>query len=192
VEALGALPISKNWKVLDVGCGGGGSLLHFLDSGFAPSGLFGIDIIPERIQEGKERYPNLNLICGDASRMDYNSDYFDIVIESTMFVLLTDDTLSQKIADEMIRVVKTSGYLMLIDWRYSYYGSTEHKALSRRRINQLFKVGTKTKTHCFRHGALLPPIGRFLSTYFQSSYFIIQRLLPFCVGQVVTVLQKAA
>jgi ubiquinone/menaquinone biosynthesis C-methylase UbiE len=192
VEAISALPISRNWKVLDVGCGSGGSLLQFLGFGFAPGSLYGIDSNPGRIQEGKERYPNLNFTCGDASRMGYNSDYFDIVMESTMFMTLPDDTLSQKIAEEMVRVVKPSGYIMLIDWRYSHSEQHEYKALSRKRINHLFKVGTKTTIHCFRRGALLPPFGRFLSTYFQSFYFVIQRLLPFCVAQVVTVLQKAA
>lgn len=189
VKALRALPINRSWKVLDVGCGTGGSLLQFLAFGFAPDCLFGIDIIQERVHEGKKRFPNLNLTWGDASRMNYDSDSFDIVMESTMFIQLADDASSRRIAQEMLRVVKPSGYVMLIDWRYSLR-HPEYKALSKKRIASLFGVGLETTQHCRTYGALIPPIGRFLSTYLQPLYFIVQKTLPFCVGQVVTVLQK--
>jgi len=189
VEALRELPTNRNWYILDIGCGSGGSLLQFLSFGFAPSCLYGIDIIPERIYEGKERFPNIKFSCGDASQTNYNSNYFDIVMESTMFIQLTDDDLSQRIADEMLRVVKPLGYLMLIDWRYSYRHS-EMKALSRKRIIKLFKVGTYTRIHCYKYGALIPPIGRLMSSHLSLFYFFVQRLFPFLVGQVTVVLQK--
>jgi len=168
---------------------GGGSLLQFLGFGFTQSSLYGIDIIPERIQEGKERFPNVNFTCGDASQMNYYSDYFDMVMESTMFIQLTDDNFSQRIADEMLRVTKPSGYIMLIDWRYSY-GHSEYKSLSRRRINKLFKVGMKSKFCCCKYGSLIPPIGRLMSSYFSAFYFVVQSFFPFLVGQTTTVLQK--
>jgi len=190
VEALRNLDIKRDGaRILDVGCGGGGSLSQFLDFGFEPSSLYGIDIIQERVFEGKRRFPTINFAYGDASKMEYNSDYFDIVLESTMFIQLTDDTLSKRIADEMLRVVKPSGYLMLIDWRYSY-GHPEYKALSRSRIASLFQVGNRTEVVCCKHGALIPPIGRLFSSYFSSLYFVIARIFPFLVGQVTTVLQK--
>lgn len=188
VEALWMLPINRNWKVLDVGCGNGASLAQFLAFEFTPSCLYGIDVIPERVQEGKERYPNLNLICGDASQMDYESNSFNIVMESMIFLQMMDNALIQKIANEMLRVVEPSGYIILTDWRYGY--GNKYNGLSKKRINQLFKVGTKTTVRCSTHGALLPPIGRFLSKYLSFSYFAIQRILPFCVAQVTTVLQK--
>lgn len=112
-----------------------------------------------------------------------------ITLLSTTFIQLTDDNLSQRIADEMLRVVKPKGYIMLIDWRYSF-GRCEYKALSKKRIHALFKVGTKTKICCYKNGALVPPLGRFLSSYLCSFYFIVQRLFPFLVGQSTTILQK--
>jgi ubiquinone/menaquinone biosynthesis C-methylase UbiE len=190
IEALRTLPIRREWKILDVGCGSGGSLLQFLGLGFSPRCLYGIDICPERIQEGKEKFPNINFVCGDAARMDYETNYFDMAMESTMFIQLTDDDLARRIADEMLRVVKPSGNVVLIDWRYSY-GHPEYKALSRKRIIELFQVGTQTTAYCSKHGALIPPLGRLLSAYLPSSYFMVQRLLPFLSGQMVTVLQKA-
>jgi ubiquinone/menaquinone biosynthesis C-methylase UbiE len=95
-EALRTLPISRGWNILDVGCGGGESLLQFLTFGFPPSCLYGIDIQQERIHEAKEKLPNMNFVCGDAAQMNYESGYFDMVMESTMFIQLTDDELAQK------------------------------------------------------------------------------------------------
>ncbi len=97
----------KSSKILDVGCGGGGSLLRFLQLGFTPENLYGIDILRERISDAQKNYPNLNFICDDAGSMPYESDMFDLVMESTMFVQLTDQELSQKIAQEMIRVTNS-------------------------------------------------------------------------------------
>jgi hypothetical protein len=37
---------------------------------------------------------------------------------------------------------------------------------------------------------LVPPLGRRLSRITPSLYFLTQRLIPFAVGQVTTVLQK--
>lgn len=191
VEALRQLPIDKNKsKVLDVGCGMGDSLAPLLSYGFDPSVLYGIDVISERIAEGNRRFPATHLSCGDASRMGYESDMFDVVMESTMFVQITNDGLARKMADEMIRVTKSSGFIILVDWRYSF-GHPEYKAVSQKRINDLFSVGEKTAHVGQTLGALIPPVGRFLSTHLSSLYFFVSKCAPFLVGQVTTILKKS-
>lgn len=66
----------------------------------------------------KKTYPNANFIFGDASNMLFDDNSFDLVYESTMFSTLPDDLLCKSIAGEMVRVCKSGGYLILIDWRY--------------------------------------------------------------------------
>ena len=190
VEALRLLPVQRDkWKVLDVGCGSGTSLSHLVSLGFVPASLHGVDIQEERIVAAKNRFPGISFKLGDASRMDYASDSFDLVMETTMFIQLTDESLSQTVANEMLRVLKPAGYVMLIDWRYSY-GRSEYKALSTHRIAKLFGVGSRTRTVCGTRGALVPPISRPVSSRVSSLYFAIARTLPFLVGQVTTVLQR--
>jgi ubiquinone/menaquinone biosynthesis C-methylase UbiE len=190
IEALRFLPINKDTsKILDIGCAGGGSLVQFLSYGFDPTSLYGVDIIPERITEGKRRFPNINFLCGDATHLQYESQYFDLVVESTMFLQMTDDDLRARIANEMLRVVKPSGYIMLCDWRYSI-GHPDYKSLSRSRIARLFQVGKLTAVTSRKHGALVPPLGRFMSRYSPSFYFFVSRVCPFLVGQITTVLQR--
>jgi ubiquinone/menaquinone biosynthesis C-methylase UbiE len=190
IEALRNLSINRDtWKILDVGCGDGGSLLPFLSFGFPVQSLYGIDIMSERVSQGVRKLPNINFCVGDASHMDYQSGEFDLVMESTMFIQISDDDLSRKIAGEMLRVVKLSGYILLTDWRYSYR-HPEYKALSKSRIASLFSVGTRTTLVSSHAGALIPPIGRKISSCCPSLYFIVQKIFPFLTGQLTTVLQK--
>lgn len=191
IEALRLLNVDSGWRILDVGCGSGDSLLQFLPLGFDPRQLHGIELLRDRIRLGKQRLPAANLVRGDAARMSYVSGSFDLVMESTMFIQLQDHAASARIAQEMLRVTKPSGYLMLVDWRYSF-GYPEYTALSWARIAQLFEVGRHTTLECRTRGALVPPVGRVLSARLPSCYFLVQRMAPFLVGQLVTVLKKSA
>lgn len=185
-------PDPKHSKVLDVGCGDGASLLSFLRLGFDPTNLYGVDIRTEQLRVAQMRLPAAHLECSDASQLGFSLNVFDIVGESMMFLQLTDDLLSQKIAREMLRVTKPGGHLLLLDWRYGKLGNSEFKALDRKRISELFCVGSQTIVCGVFRGALVPPVGRFLSKYFPSSHFLVRSLVPFLVGQVTTVLRKVA
>jgi hypothetical protein len=79
---------------------------------------------------------------------------------------------------------------MMADWRYAEPKSTDHRAVTLKRIESLFNVGSETTVVARERGALVPPIGRLLSRRAPSLYFAVQALLPFAVGQVTTVLQK--
>ena len=192
VEALRQVGVDKHsWKILDVGCGAGFSLLRLLTYGLEPERLYGIDIAENRIARGRRRFPALNLTHGDATAMDYAPDSFDLAMESTVFIQMTDESIAQGIASEMLRVVKPNGYIMLTDWRYSF-GREGYRALSAARITRLFGVGTRTSVVCRTRGALIPPLGRALSRYCSSLYFPLCRLCPPLVGQMTVVLRKRA
>jgi SAM-dependent methyltransferase len=177
-------------RVLDVGCGDGSSLITFLRLGFPPGNLYGVDLQESRIRQAQERFPSMNIQQGDATRLEYASEAFDLLFESTMFIHSVDDQLSRQIADEMLRVTKRGGHLILCDWRYAKPGSDAHKALSPKRIARLFSTGEKTVRCGVFRGPLIPPIGRFLSRRSPSTYFLLQGLFPFLVGQLITVLRK--
>lgn len=158
--------------------------------GFEPENIYGIDILENRVQEAIKRYPNAHFQHGDASRMPFEDEEFDLVCESTMFVQIIDDNLARKIAAEMIRVTKRGSYLMLADWRYNKPGHPEYKALSKKRMTKLFDVGTRCQLLGTCKGSLIPPVGRFLSKRIPSIYFLLQAVFPALVGQVTYVLRK--
>jgi ubiquinone/menaquinone biosynthesis C-methylase UbiE len=178
-------------RVLDVGCGTGAGLLTFLRWGFAQTNLSGVDISADRIAEAKASLPIADLRCESADTLSYADDTFDLVTESTMFILMPDEAMAGRIAREMIRVTKSGAHIMLVDWRYSKPGSDVYKALTPARIASLFDVGRSTQVVARERGALVPPVGRRLSRFAPSLYFLVQSLLPPLVGQVTTVLRKS-
>ncbi len=191
IRALQRLSIDReNARVLDVGCGTGASLLQFIRLGFRPENMTGVDNGEERIAQARERFPTIDFRCESAERMSFPEETFDLVFESTLFMMLTSEEVAHRIAGEMIRVTRPGGYLMLVDWRYARPGSDEHRAMTPKRIASLFDVGSRTTVVARERGALVPPLGRFLSRHAPSLYFVVQALVPFAVGQVTTVLQK--
>ncbi|HLZ92191.1 MAG TPA: class I SAM-dependent methyltransferase [Candidatus Acidoferrum sp.] len=178
-------------RVLDVGCGAGASLGCFLRLGFDPQNLYGVDFQEARVQEARARFGGIHFQNGDATQMEFASESFDLVLESTMFVHSVDEEMSRRIAGEMLRATKSGGYLLLCDWRYGKPGSRAHKALSQKRIWELFGVGRETVRCGVFRGQLVPPVGRFLSRRLPSIYFLVRGLLPVLVGQMTTVLRKA-
>lgn len=177
-------------RILDVGCGSGVGLARFLQLGFSPDQLCGIDILADRIEEAKRKYPNIRLVCDDASSMPFAPGEFDLVLESTMFVQITDEQLAHGIAHEMLRVTRANGYVMLVDWRYDKPGDGRYKAVSRGRIERLFSVGSLSDIVSWANGSLVPPIGRPVSAYIPSVYFLLRAIFPFLAGLTITLLRK--
>jgi ubiquinone/menaquinone biosynthesis C-methylase UbiE len=177
-------------RVLDVGCGEGASLWLLMRLGFEPNNLHGVDLLESRIAAARNRHPLIHFDCADATRLPFEDDSFDLVMESTMFIHATDEALAQKIAAEMIRVTKPEGTLLICDWRYAKPRNRHYKAVTNKRLAGLFQAGTRTEVHKKYRGSLLPPVGRFFSRYSAWSYFAVQALFPFLTGHMVTVLKK--
>lgn len=177
-------------RVLDVGCGSGGDLFHLLRLGFDPANVTGIDIREQGIARARRLYPQIRFVVGDASAMDFADGSFDLVWESTMFVTLADPKLSAQIAREMVRVCTPEGYLLLVDWRTPKPWAPEYRALRRSRMRYMFDVGGGTRLVGTFRGALVPPVGRLLSKWLPSMYFLLAACCPPLVGQVAYLLQK--
>lgn len=135
-------------------------------------------------------YPTVDFRRESGEVTTFADASFDIAFESTLFMMLTSDEVAGRVAAEMIRVARPGGYVMLADWRYAKKKSPDHRAMSPDRIASLFSVGAGTELVARERGALVPPLGRFLSRRAPSLYFAVQALVPFAVGQITTVLRK--
>jgi len=191
IRALSSLEHDpKTARVLDVGCGGGADLYQLLRLGYSPTLITGMDIQTDRLEEAKRLYPHIRWINGDATQIAFENGIFDLILESGMFTTLPDDTVRSAIASEMVRVCQSGEYLVLADWWTPKPGDSNYEALTKREVRKLFAVGRETELVGIHKGALVPPVGRFLSKYAAWLYFPVAKLFPFLVGQVVYVLRK--
>jgi len=113
---IGLHPPVAGMNVLDVGCGTGTTLTHYQKAG---CNVFGIDSSPAMLSVSKTKLGSgTNLRLGDASNMEYPSGFFDMVI--TMMTLHEiPHTARLKVFDEMIRVLKKDGRILIIDYHPS-------------------------------------------------------------------------
>ena len=89
--------VSKEMKILDVGCGYGRTLNELYNQGF--KNLTGIDYSQGMINRGLRLYPHLNLIKNDGNTIPFPDNEFDAVI------LLAVLTFTKIIQPEMIIVI---------------------------------------------------------------------------------------
>lgn len=106
----------KGKKILDVGCGQG-TISKILSE--AGANVYGIDLSETSINYVKKNYPEIKVKVGNALKIDFPNNYFDIVV--CIGVLHhTPDT--RKGFEECVRITKPGGkILILLYTKYHYY-----------------------------------------------------------------------
>jgi SAM-dependent methyltransferase len=116
LEALRSSPVEIDGaRVLDVGCGSG-YFLHRLTE-FGAGAATGVDLMPERIDAARRRYPAIRFACANAAKLPFADGEFDVVTQFTCLSSVLDDGLRAAIAAEMWRVVRPGGIIVSYDMR---------------------------------------------------------------------------
>jgi demethylmenaquinone methyltransferase/2-methoxy-6-polyprenyl-1,4-benzoquinol methylase len=99
--------------VLDVGCGTGTNLMLYHEAGCK---VFGIDLSPAMVEVAQKKLGNrANIRVGDASKMPYSDDSFDLV--TGLFTLHEmPSEIRPAVISEIARVVRNDGRILLIDY----------------------------------------------------------------------------
>jgi demethylmenaquinone methyltransferase/2-methoxy-6-polyprenyl-1,4-benzoquinol methylase len=106
-------PPKEGMHVLDVGCGTGTNLMLYHEAGCKG---FGIDLSPTMVEVAQKKLGNrAEIRLGDASKMPYSDDFFDLV---TGFFTLHEmpSEIRPTVINEMVRVMKHDGRILLIDY----------------------------------------------------------------------------
>jgi SAM-dependent methyltransferase len=131
------LPLSE-CRVLDIGCGYGGVLGLLHKNGAIADNLFGIDLLPNRVQTARETYPDFTFLEGNAERLDFPDGSFDLVLLFTVFSSILDEVTARNMANEIVRVLKRTGAIGWYDIRYPNPWNSSVRAMTKSRIHRLF------------------------------------------------------
>lgn len=163
--------------ILEVGCGTGVWLREFVNWGALPRHLVGIDLLPERIEKARMLCPSgVRLECGNAATLPFPNDFFDIVLQSTVFTSILDRSLRHAIAAEMLRVLKPSGLIIWYDFCWSNPKNPDVRGIRAQEIRELFS-GSQVALH---RVTLAPPIGRVVARYSPLLYILLSRTKILC------------
>lgn len=124
-------------KILDVGCGRGNLLRLFISLGADPNNLYGIDLLEKEIEIARHLTSGAHLLVGNAEKLPYSDQEFDIVMQHVMFSSIHDQSMQRNIAAEILRVLKNNGIFIWWDLIRVSPGATA-RAISRNLVRELF------------------------------------------------------
>jgi SAM-dependent methyltransferase len=93
-------------RALEVGCGTGAIL-----SGVRTSSLHGLDLQPASLMEARVHAPAASITCGDALRLPYPDESFDITFCHFLLLWVADP---QRALYEMKRITKHGGHVLAL------------------------------------------------------------------------------
>ena len=164
-------------RVLEIGCGTGYWLRAFLQWGALPENVFGIDLLPERIEQAQKLCPyGVHLECGNATALTFPEASFDLVLQFTVFTSILDLAMRQCIATEMLRVLKPGGLVLWYDFFVDNPRNPDVRGVRKSEIHKLFPG---CQIH-LRHITLAPPIGRLVGRYSPLAYMLLSRSKILC------------
>jgi ubiquinone/menaquinone biosynthesis C-methylase UbiE len=186
LAAEGLLPLSQR-HILDVGCGRGDELLSLCAAGARPERCAGVDLLPERIEQARERLPEAQLFEADARGLPFAENAFDLVLASTVFSSILLDAVARDVATEIARVLRPEGALVWYDARYPTPWNENVRPYSLAHIRALFPGWTLRSASL----TVLPPLARRLSFTTRLLYPVFAAAAPLR-GRYLVVLRKPA
>lgn len=157
----GAMP-GRNSRCLEIGCGAGGWLADLAHWKAAEKRIFGVEIDLSRLLLARLEAPASCLLAADGALLPFAGGSFDLVLVSTVFSSILEPRVQTLVADEMVRVVAPEGALVCFDFRWNNPRNPHVRAVTRRRLGQLFETDGRM-TGRVESVCLAPPLARRLS-----------------------------
>lgn len=106
----------QDLSIFEMGCGGGGVLMEYLNLGALPENLFGIDLMFGRLRHAHHTLPGSGIANADGQSLPFPSQSFDLVIQSTALSSILDESVRHTMSREMLRVLKPTGVIISYDF----------------------------------------------------------------------------
>jgi SAM-dependent methyltransferase len=136
--------------------------------GAIPDNLYGIDLLPQRIERAQQNNAGLKFYCMDAAQTEFRSEMFDIILIFAVFSSVFADDVCCAIGREVTRLLRHGGAAVWYDIRYGNPWNKNVRPISLADIRRYFP----TLRINLRSLTLLPPIARRLP----SAYRVLNKL----------------
>ena len=146
-------------QCLELGYGKLGWLADLIDWGVHERDLHGIELRAPRGEQARDALPLADLRIGDASSLPWKDETFQFAITSTVFSSILDDTVREKIAAEISRVLVPGGALLWYDLAVNNPGNRQVRGIGRAELRRLFPQLDGP----MRSVTLAPPISRLVT-----------------------------
>ncbi len=161
-QALYARILRSGWPSLDdvslleIGAGSGDNLRYFRELGMAPANLVANELLPERVETLRSRFPDVEVHPGNALELDFDGR-FDVVFQSMVFTSILDAQFRKDLAAAILRWLKPGGICLWYDFVYDNPRNPDVRGIPTRELTTLFSDASSIETHKV---TLAPPIGR--------------------------------
>jgi SAM-dependent methyltransferase len=143
-------------QCLEVGYGRIGWLADLVGWGVPCRCLHGIELDSRRAAVAQSLLPGANLLVGDAATMPWGTGTFRLIIASTVFSSILEESMRCRLADEMARVLAPGGAILCYDFVVNNPRNSAVRRVTRADLAALFP------RHRRQHATLTlaPPIAR--------------------------------
>lgn len=153
-ETIGC-DLSKT-RALDVGCGYGWFLRTLVEWGASPGNLVGTEFLADRLDKAQQcSAPGIRWHLGGLDFAEPAN--FDLVVTNTVFSSILDEKNRRELAQEMWRVLKPGGWLMVFDFRYNNPSNSDVRKVTRGELRDYWPGAVNEK---YQTLLLAPPIAR--------------------------------
>ncbi|MEO8042727.1 MAG: class I SAM-dependent methyltransferase [Acidobacteriota bacterium] len=158
LSAIQKFPVAGQ-RFLEVGYGRIGWLGDALSWGLRTTDLYGMELDAQRASHAQLAFPGAHLEVGDATKLPWADDHFDYAVISTVFSSVLSERVRTLIADELARVVRSDGAVILYDIAVNNPRNKSVRRLTRSEVRSMFP-GFSCQ---FRSATLAPPIARLVA-----------------------------
>ena len=171
LRRTGCWPAAQE-RVLEIGCGTGDVLSCLRSLGMPEQILHGVDLLPGRIAEARQRLPQAHLTCGNGARLPFPAEHFSLVLLFTVLSSVQSREMNQALAGEAARVLRPGGAVLWYDLRRPNPYNPEVRAVGRSELRRLFPDFRQDLISA----TLLPPLARRLGAATPQLYPLLAAL----------------